>query len=99
MSCKIADDLQMLTQAIPPTATLLSSLPSGRDIHTIKPYQVPELPRQTLESMRVVPDRADDYGGEQPSSDDDERTAVGTPVGAFPGTSEHYRSESTRSYY
>ncbi|KAJ3570918.1 hypothetical protein NPX13_g5563 [Xylaria arbuscula] len=89
----------MMTQAIPATASLLSSLPSGRDIHTIKPYLVPELSRQSLESMRVVPDRADDYEGEQLSSDDDERTAVGTPVGAFPGTSENYRSESTRSYY
>ncbi|KAK5630067.1 hypothetical protein RRF57_005782 [Xylaria bambusicola] len=94
----IANSVQILTQTIPPIATLLSSLPSGRDIHSIKPYQVPELPKQTLESMRVVPDRADDYG-EQPSSDDEERTAVGTPGGAFPGTSENYRSESTRSYY
>ncbi|KAI0515191.1 pH-response regulator protein palC [Xylaria bambusicola] len=89
----------MLTQTIPPITTMLSSLPSGRDIHSIKPYQMPELSKQTLESMRVVPDRADDYGGEQLSSDDEDRTAVGTPVGAFPGTSENYRSESTRSYY
>ncbi|KAI1428168.1 pH-response regulator protein palC [Xylaria sp. FL1777] len=89
----------MLTQAIPPTSTLLTSLPSGRDIHTIKPYQMPELSRQSLESMRTVPDRVDDYEGEQPSSDDDERTLVETPVGALPGTSESYRSESTRSYY
>ncbi|RWA12999.1 hypothetical protein EKO27_g2138 [Xylaria grammica] len=85
----------MLTQAIPPIATLLSSLPSGRDIHTIKPYHVPELPRDALESMRTAPDRVDDYGGDQPSSDDDERTVVG----AFPGTSDNYRSESNRSYY
>ncbi|KAF2971562.1 hypothetical protein GQX73_g1961 [Xylaria multiplex] len=84
----------MLTQAIPPTATLLSSLPSGRDIHIIKSYQVPELPRQSLESMRTVPDRADDYGGEQLSSDD-ERTVVG----AFPGTSDDYHTGNTRSYY
>ncbi|KAI0446717.1 pH-response regulator protein palC [Xylaria telfairii] len=89
----------MLTQAIPAGPTLLASLPSGRDIHTIKPYQPPELSRQSLESMRALPDQADDYGGEQPSSDDDERTAVGTPTGAYPGTSDSYRSESTRSYY
>lgn len=80
----------MLTQAIPSTATLLSSLPSGRDIHTIKSYQPPELQRQALESMRTLPDRSDDDGGDQPSSDDDEKTAVGTP--------DNYRSES-RSYY
>ncbi|KAI0818333.1 pH-response regulator protein palC [Xylaria sp. FL0064] len=88
----------MLTQAVPPTAALLSSLPSGREIHTIKPYQPPELPRHSLESMRTVPDRVDDYEGEQPSSDD-ERTLVDTPVGAFPGTSGNYRSETARSYY
>ncbi|KAI0970213.1 pH-response regulator protein palC [Xylaria arbuscula] len=87
----------MLTQAVPPTSTLLSSLPLGRDIHTLKSYLTPELSRQTLESMRSVPDRVDDYGGDQPSSDD-ERTLVEAP-GAFPGTSESYRSESTRSYY
>ncbi|KAJ2976412.1 hypothetical protein NUW58_g8092 [Xylaria curta] len=69
----------MLTQAIPPTAKLLASLPSGRDIHTIKPYQPPELSRQALESMRALPDQIDDYGGEQFSSDD-EGTAVGTPT-------------------
>ncbi|KAI1176214.1 pH-response regulator protein palC [Nemania sp. FL0916] len=88
----------MLTQAIPATATLLASLPSGRDIHTIKPYQPPELSRQALESMRAPPDQADEYGGEQPSSDDEERTAVGTPIGAYPTTPDNFRSES-RSYY
>jgi hypothetical protein len=90
---------QMLTQTIPSTATLLSSLPSGRDMHTIKPYEPPELSRQALESMRALPDRADDYGEEQLSSEEDEKTAVATPVGAFPGTSSNYRSESARSYF
>ncbi|KAI1124705.1 pH-response regulator protein palC [Nemania abortiva] len=90
----------MMTQTIPSTATLLSSLPSGRDIHTVKPYQPPEASRQVLESMRALPDQVDDFGGEQPSSDDDERTAVGTPggVGAYPSTPDNRRSES-RSYY
>ncbi|KAI0022996.1 pH-response regulator protein palC [Xylariomycetidae sp. FL0641] len=88
----------MLTQPVPPPATLLASLPSGRDMHTIKPYHPPELDRQTLEAMRAPPDRTDDYGGEQLSSDD-EATAVAAPVGAFPGTADEYRSESARSYY
>jgi len=77
---------------------LLSSIPSGRNIYTIKPYQPPELSRQSLESMRALPDRADDYA-EQPSSDEDERTAVATPIGAFPNTAGDYRSESARSYF
>ncbi|KAI8628095.1 pH-response regulator protein palC [Xylariaceae sp. FL1651] len=89
----------MLTQTVPSPATLLSSLPSGRDMHTIKPYQPPELPRQSLESMRAPPDRLDDYGGEQLSSDEDDRTVVETPVGEFPGTSDAYRSASARSYF
>ncbi|OTA93665.1 hypothetical protein M434DRAFT_72882 [Hypoxylon sp. CO27-5] len=88
----------MLTQAIPAPGTLLATLPSGRDIHTIKPYQLPELGRESLEAMRAPPDRSDDFDDEQPSSDD-ERTVVATPVGAFPGTQDEYRSASTRSYY
>ncbi|OTB05926.1 hypothetical protein M426DRAFT_319311 [Hypoxylon sp. CI-4A] len=89
----------MMTQIIPSPGTLLASLPSGRDMHTIKPYQPPELGRETLEAMRAPPDRADDFGDDQLSSDDD-RTVVETPtVGAYPGTPDEYRSKSTRSYY
>lgn len=86
-----------MTQAIPAPGTLLASLPSGREIHNVKPYQLPELGRESLEAMRAPPDRADDFGDDQFSSDDE--TVVSTPVGAFPGTSEEYRSASTRSYY
>lgn len=90
----------MLTQAIPSPGTLLAGLPSGRDMHTIKPYRLPELETESLEAMRAPPDRVDDFGDELLSSDDDERTAVATPVGAFPGTQDQYdRSASTRSYY
>ncbi|KAI1811430.1 pH-response regulator protein palC [Poronia punctata] len=86
----------VLTQPIPSTATLLSSLPSGRDMHTIKPYQPPQLSRQALESMRALPDRPDDCA-DQLSSDDDERAA--TLVGAYPSSDGNYRSESARSYF
>ncbi|KAI1383507.1 uncharacterized protein F4822DRAFT_434621 [Hypoxylon trugodes] len=87
----------MLTQTVTPPGTLLASLPSGRDLHTIKPYQAPELSRELLEAMRTPPDRPDDYENEQWSSD--EQTAVDVPVGAFPGTQGEYQSGSTRSYY
>jgi hypothetical protein len=93
---------QMMTQVVPAPATLISSLPSGREIHTIKQYAPPELSRQVLDNMRAPPDRADDYGDGGLSSDDDEKVAKGTPVGAFPGTQDDYRSEgarSARSYY
>ncbi|KAI2613685.1 uncharacterized protein GGS25DRAFT_516551 [Hypoxylon fragiforme] len=90
----------MLTQAIPSPGTLLATLPSGRDMHSIKPYQIPELGRELLEAMRAPPDHSDDFGGEGLSSDDDgERTAVATSIGGFPNTPDISRSEGTRSYY
>ncbi|RYP91304.1 hypothetical protein DL770_002538 [Monosporascus sp. CRB-9-2] len=84
---------------VPPPATLLSSLPSGREIHSIKAYQLPELSRQSLEAMRAPPDRSDDFAEGNLSSDDDQKTAVDVPIGAFPGTQADYRSDSTRPYY
>lgn len=88
-----------MTQAIPSPASLLSGLPSGREIHSIKPYEAPRLSAQSLEAMRAPPDRVDDYGEEPLSSDEDEKAAKIPPPGAFPGTQDQYRSESTRSYY
>lgn len=88
----------MLTQSVPAPATLLSNLPSGRNLHDIKPYLQPELSRQSWEAMRAPPDRADDYGDEGLSSDDD-KTLAEAPIGAFPGTQGDYRSANTRSYY
>ncbi|KAI6085404.1 hypothetical protein F4821DRAFT_149421 [Hypoxylon rubiginosum] len=92
----------MLSHVIPPPGTLIPTLPSGRDMHTVKPYQPPELGRELLEAMRAPPDRSDDFGDEQWSSDDDDdRTAVATPVGAFPDTPPIDRgsSSASRSYY
>ncbi|KAK8874934.1 hypothetical protein PGQ11_005448 [Apiospora arundinis] len=89
----------IMTQAIPSPASLLSGLPSGREIHSIKPYEAPKLSAQSLEAMRAPPDRVDDYGQDPLSSDEDEKSAKIPPPGAFPGTQEAYRSESTRSYY
>ena len=89
----------MLTQAVPAPATLLSTLPTGREIHSMKPYALPELDRQSLEAMRAPPDRSDDFGEDQWSSDDEHKTTGEAPVGAFPGTHGDYRSESARPYY
>lgn len=89
----------MMTQIIPPPASLLAGLPSGREIHSIKPYEAPELSRASLDAMRAPPDRDDDYGHDGLSSDDEEKAVRPGPVGAFPGTQEHYRSDSARSYY
>lgn len=89
----------MMTQVVTVPATLLASLPSGREIHTIKPYIPPEPSRQSLEAMRAPPERSDDYANEGLSSDEEDKTLAPTPLGAFPGTQGDYRSESTRSYY
>ncbi|KAI9167528.1 pH-response regulator protein palC [Paramyrothecium foliicola] len=90
----------MNTQAIPPANSLLLKMPSGREIHTIKPYEPPVLDAAVLETMRATPEVIDDYANDL-SSDDDMRSPSG-PVGAFPGTSTDYtRSPSTagNTYY
>ncbi|RAL66679.1 hypothetical protein DID88_006361 [Monilinia fructigena] len=74
------------TQIIPSIGTLISNLPSGREMHTVKTYNPPSLDVQVLESMRAPPDRADTYE-ENESSNDDEN---GAPVGAFPDTKGDY---------
>ncbi|KAK8050659.1 pH-response regulator protein palC [Apiospora phragmitis] len=89
----------IMTQTVPSPASLLSGLPSGREIHSIKPYEAPKLSAQSLEAMRAPPDRIDDSGEEPLSSDEDEKAAKIPPPGAFPGTQDQYRRESTRSYY
>jgi len=68
-------------------------MPSGREIHTLKPFTPPVLDASILESMRAPPDRADDFGGDASSEEDEKQD----PVGAFPGTKDDYSSSST--YY
>ncbi|EGU75746.1 hypothetical protein FOXB_13765 [Fusarium oxysporum f. sp. conglutinans Fo5176] len=91
----------MNTQAIPPINTLLSKMPSGREIHTLKPYEVPSLDRDIFEAMRAPPEDDDTYVDDL-SSDDDVKGGPSAPVGAFPGTVDDYsRSPSTpgNAYY
>jgi len=89
----------MLTQVVPPTDPLLAQMPSGREIHTLKPFQPPLLDATTLEAMRAPPDRSDEAGA-YPSSDE-ETLAHATPVGAYPGTQGDYRTAtpSSPNYY
>ena len=90
----------MLTQSIPPTGPLFAQMPSGREIHTIKPFQPPLLDAYVLEAMRAPPDRSDEVGGGG-SSDEDGDTLVGGP-GAFPGTQGDYgrrAASGTPNYY
>ncbi|KAM0562449.1 hypothetical protein ACHAPJ_002139 [Fusarium lateritium] len=91
----------MNTQLIPPINTLLSKMPSGREIHTVKPYEPPSLERDVLEAMRAPPEEDDDFVDDL-SSDDDVKGGPSAPAGAFPGTAHDYaRSPSTpgNAYY
>ncbi|TVY71286.1 pH-response regulator protein palC [Lachnellula suecica] len=81
------------TQSIPPIGPLMSSMPSGREIHTLKPFIPPVLEASTLEAMRAPPDRVDDYGRDGGASSEEEQE----PVGAFPGTKGDYVGNS--NYY
>ena len=92
----VANCPQMMTQAIPPPGSLLAQMPSGREIHTIKPFQPPSLDGATLEAMRAPPDGSDDVGGYL--SSDEETLVDAAPAGAFPGTQSEYRT-GTPNYY
>ncbi|OQE36925.1 hypothetical protein PENCOP_c011G07512 [Penicillium coprophilum] len=78
------------TQLIPPSAPLLSNLPSGRDIHSQPaPYQPPSLDEDQLMRMRAPPDEKYDiqFGSDDDSEDDAAQPdGRGTP-GAFPDRS------------
>ena len=95
MGNQLANNVQINTQPIPPIGPLMSTIPSGREIHSLKPFILPVLEGSVLASMRAPPDRTDDYGGDASSDDED---APG-PVGAFPGTKEDYTSAGSSKYY
>ncbi|KAK0661046.1 pH-response regulator protein palC [Lasiodiplodia hormozganensis] len=94
-------------QTIPPIEPLLASMPSGREYHTPKPYQLPHLDEFTVARMRAPPEPSAGGGGftgvEDDSGDEEEsqHRAVGDgdPVGAFPGTSADYAAGGDRGYY
>ncbi|KAM0346598.1 hypothetical protein ACHAPU_005310 [Fusarium lateritium] len=91
----------MNTQLVPPINTLLSKMPSGREIHTVKPYELPSIDADVWEGMRAPPEEDDGFVDDL-SSDDDIKGGPSVPVGAFPGTVNDYsRSPSTpgNAYY
>jgi len=71
----------------------MATMPSGREIHSLKPFMLPVLESSALENMRAPPDHADEY--DDLSSDEDREEQE--PVGAFPGTKDDYAS--TSKYY
>lgn len=91
----------MNVQLIPPSEPLLANMPSGRDVHTPKPYVPPSLDEDILIRMRAPPDHEDELqkAGDASSSDEEGRSKSSQdPVGAFPGTREAYTG-GEREYY
>ncbi|KAK8213489.1 hypothetical protein M8818_002791 [Zalaria obscura] len=85
-------------QLVPPFEPLLASMPSGREYHTPKPFVAPSLEPDVLARMRAPPDPEDDgFRGNEEDSDDENTTTPSDPVGAFPGTRQHYEAGS--NYY
>lgn len=74
----------------------MATMPSGREIHSLKPFIPPILEASVLENMRAPPDQTDDYGGDASS---DENEGVHDPVGAFPGTKQNYSGAGSSNYY
>lgn len=89
----------MNTQPIPPSASLLSNLPSGRDIHPPPAlYQPPSLDQDQLMRMRAPPEENKDL---QFGSDDDSDDDSGQPDHSRgpPSTFPDRSATASRVYY
>ncbi len=86
----------MDTHVVPAPGTLLAHLPTGRDIHTVKPYHPPMLDAAVLEAMRTPPDRLDDFANDQ--SSDDERGSP-APTSAYPAAADDDDFSGRSLYY
>ncbi|KAJ5675226.1 uncharacterized protein N7477_005160 [Penicillium maclennaniae] len=81
----------MNTQIIPSPASLLSNIPSGRDIHqTPVPYKPPSLEEDQLARMRAPPDEHQQlhFGSDPDDSDEEALPEPRGPPGGFPDRSE-----------
>lgn len=87
------------TQLIPDFRPLLAAMPSGREMHNVKPYIPPSLDASALQAMRAPPspNALGGTGDGGDSSDEEGRTVVG----AFPGTGVDYAAGGSSSvgYY
>ena len=89
------------TQLIPDFHPLLAAMPSGREMHTVKPYSPPSLDAGTLQAMRAPPSpNAAGGAGDGGESSDEEGEGM-MVVGAFPGTGTDYTAGGSSSvgYY
>ncbi|KIW04029.1 uncharacterized protein PV09_04852 [Verruconis gallopava] len=86
-------------QIVPSFDPLVSNMPSGRECHQPKPYEIPSLEEDVLARMRAPPEPSDlkMYGDEPDSAEDSDNDALHEPPGAFPGPKADYASNS--AYY
>jgi hypothetical protein len=90
------ETIQMFTKPIPPFGPLLAQMPSGREIHAIKPYQPPILSLEELDAMRALPPERTDEVGHEASSD--EGAPEPSQVGVFSVKPGDYRT-GTPNYF
>ena len=87
---------QITAQLIPASEPLLANMPTGRKVHTPRPFIPAELDASTLGSMRAQLDSAalarTMAGAEEDSGEEETDIA---PPGAFPGAS----GSQTSTYY
>ncbi|KAG6020890.1 hypothetical protein E4U19_006094 [Claviceps sp. Clav32 group G5] len=87
---KINDTIN--TQAIPHINSLLTKMPSGREVHTVKPYEPSVLDREEVNAMRSQPVGEEDIADD--ASSDEEKGPSNAP-GAFPGTAANRSSRNS----
>lgn len=87
------------TQIVPPEGPLLAGMPSGRDIHVVKPWHEPELDESVLFRLRAPPVGEEEGRdlGEDSSDDEWQPGKERTVAGAFPGSKTNYAGSG--SYY
>ena len=89
-------------QTVPPFEPLLASLPTGRDPHTLAPYQPPVLDGHTLTQLRAPPDPSDyAFRGDEDDSEGEDGYNRANPPGSFPGASNDVdrSGAASTSYY
>ncbi|KAI9878427.1 MAG: hypothetical protein M1830_000910 [Pleopsidium flavum] len=95
---RVDNAMEINTQLIPRSDSLLGSMPSGREIHTPKPFIPPSLDEDILARMRAPPESSDAVAGADEDNSSDEGNGDGKEVpGALPAVRTAYGSDST--YY
>jgi hypothetical protein len=84
---------------VPSFDPLISNIPSGREYHSPKPYEIPSLEEDVLARMRAPPELSDlkVYGDEADSADESGEETLAEPPVAFPEGRAEYTSNS--AYY